>query len=102
MRTRFLALLALMAGATVAHADTNPTPIAIPLIGTEGKASPYPSTINLVARGGPEQTGQVLVVLHAVTHPCPEDLAIVLIHNDTDLYYPVSYTHLTLPTILRV
>ena len=76
-----------MAGATVAHADTNPTPIAIPLIGTEGKASPYPSTINLVARGGPEQTGQVLVVLHAVTHPCPEDLAIVLIHNDTDLYY---------------
>jgi hypothetical protein len=46
----FAGILTLTAAARVAHADTNPTPIAIPLIGTEGKASPYPSTINVTTR----------------------------------------------------
>ncbi len=29
-------------------------------------------------------------MLHAVTHPCPEDLAILLVHNDTDKYLLMS------------
>jgi subtilisin-like proprotein convertase family protein len=73
----------LVAGASVAQADTNQTPIAVPLIGTQGQASVYPSTINVVARGGQGQTGRVKVALHGVTHPCPEELAIQLVHNDT-------------------
>jgi hypothetical protein len=64
------------------RADVNPTPIAIPLIGTQQIASPYPSTLNVVARGGPSQTGPISVVLHGVTHPCPRDLSVVLVHND--------------------
>jgi subtilisin-like proprotein convertase family protein len=70
-----------VAGVSVARADTNQAPIAVPLIGTQGKASLYPSVINVVARGGLGQTGQVRVVLHAVTHPCPEDLSIQLVHD---------------------
>ena len=57
-------------------------PPAIPLIGTQQVASPYPSTIHVAARGGPEQTGLVSVVLHAVTHPCPRDLSVLLVHDD--------------------
>jgi hypothetical protein len=71
----------LVAGADVARADTNQAPIAVPLIGTQGPASLYPSTINVVARGGQGQTGRVKVALHGVTHPCPEELAIQLVHN---------------------
>jgi hypothetical protein len=82
----FAGMLNLTAGASLAYADTNPTPIAVPLIGTQGKASLYPSTINVVARGGLAQTGNVAVALHGVTHPCPEELAVLLVHNDTDAF----------------
>ncbi len=70
-------------------------PIAVPLIGTQGQASLYPSTINVVARGGQGQTGQVKVVLHAVTHPCPEELAVQLVHNGIAL--PVDEQRRRLP-----
>jgi hypothetical protein len=30
------------------------------------------------------------VMLHGVTHPCPEDLAILLVHNDTDKFLLMS------------
>jgi subtilisin-like proprotein convertase family protein len=76
-------LLALAVTAGVSHAEVNRTPIAIPLIGTEQVASPYPSSITVAARGGAEQTGDISVVLHGVTHPCPADLSVVLVHDDT-------------------
>jgi subtilisin-like proprotein convertase family protein len=63
----------------VAWADVNNTPIAVPLIGTEGAAGPYGSSITVTARGGTAQTGQVIVRLFGVTHPCVEDLAILLV-----------------------
>ncbi len=63
------------------HADVNRTPIAIPLIGTEVSASPYPSSITLDPKEGPAQTGQISITLHAVTHPCPQELAVVLVHG---------------------
>jgi subtilisin-like proprotein convertase family protein len=66
----------------VSRADVNNTPIAIPLIGTQQIANPYPSSIDVVARGGPSQTGPISVVLHGVTHPCPRDLSVLLVHND--------------------
>jgi subtilisin-like proprotein convertase family protein len=65
----------------VARADHNPTPIAVPLLGTQGTAGPYGSSIQIVARGGPTATGSVGVRLLGVTHPCPEDLAVLLIHG---------------------
>jgi hypothetical protein len=75
----------------VASADTWSTPIAVPVLGTNGPASAYPATLNVVALGGPNQTGQVRVELHAVTHRCPEDLAILLVHNDTDKFLLMSH-----------
>ncbi len=80
-----LALLTMgsvFAAAGTGRAEINRVPIAIPLIGTGQVASPYPSSIDVVARGGPGQTGRVSVVLHAVTHPCPRDLSVVLVHGD--------------------
>ena len=65
----------------MAHADHNPTPIAVPLLGTQGTAGPYGSSIQIVARGGPTATGSVGVRLLGVTHPCPEDLAVLLVHG---------------------
>jgi subtilisin-like proprotein convertase family protein len=65
----------------VARADHNPTPIAVPLLGTQGTAGPYGSSIQIVARGGPNATGSVGVRLFGVTHPCPEDLAVLLVHG---------------------
>ncbi len=91
---RSFALAALVSIASIAapaYADINQTPIAVPLIGDQGAGSPYPSTINVVARGGPAQTGQVFVMLHAVTHPCIEDLAVLLVHNGTDKYLLLSH-----------
>ena len=67
----------------VAWADVNNTPIAVPLIGTEGAAGPYPSSITVTARGGAAQTGQVIVRLFGVTHPCIEDLAILLVKGSS-------------------
>jgi subtilisin-like proprotein convertase family protein len=71
-------LLVVSAGAAIA--DTNQSPIAVPLLGTSGVASPYPSRITVAAPGGPTQTGQVQVVLQNVTHRCPEQLAVLLSH----------------------
>jgi hypothetical protein len=77
-----------------ARADTNPTPIAVPLLNAnlpDQPGSPYPSTINIVAPGGPNQTfGRAFITLHRITHPCPEDLAILLVHNNTDKYVLMS------------
>jgi subtilisin-like proprotein convertase family protein len=74
-----------------AWADVNQTPIAVPLIGDQGAGSPYPSTIHVTARGGPTQTAQPYIILHAVTHPCPEDLAVLLVHNGTEKYLLMSH-----------
>jgi subtilisin-like proprotein convertase family protein len=81
-RTAIVAMAFLVAGSGRAGAEVNRTPIAVPLIGTSQVASPYPSTINVVARGGPAQTGAVSLVLHNVTHPCPKDLSVLLVHGE--------------------
>ena len=69
--------------AGVAWADVNNASIAVPLIGTEGAAAPYPSSITVAARGGAAQTGQIIVRLFGVTHPCVEDLAILLVKGSS-------------------
>jgi hypothetical protein len=69
--------------AGVAWADVNNTPIAVPLIGNEGVAGPYGSSITVTARGGANQSGQVIVRLFGVTHPCVEDLAILLVKGSS-------------------
>jgi subtilisin-like proprotein convertase family protein len=88
-----IALIALIAWGSaggVAYADTDWRPIAVPRVGTEGPASRYPSTLNVVAPGGPSHRSWVGVELHAVTHPCPEDLAVLLVHDDTDKFLLMS------------
>ena len=72
--------LGLLAWAGPASADTNTASIAVPILGTQGKGAAYPSTIAVTARGGPAHTSDdTRVTLHAVTHPCPEDLAVLLV-----------------------
>jgi hypothetical protein len=71
---------ALLTGFDTSYADVNRMPIAIPLIGTEVTASPYPSSITVDAKEGPAQIGQVSITLHGVTHPCPQELAVLLVH----------------------
>jgi hypothetical protein len=82
---RLLSVVCPLIAPCVVYADTNPTPIAVPLLelGVTGPqpGSPYPSMIDVVARGGPAQTSDVIVTLHKVTHPCPEDLAVLLVHG---------------------
>ena len=80
--TAAAAATVLLAGTGTSAADINRTPIAIPLIGTQGTASPYPSSITVDPVGGPAETGQISLTLHAVTHPCPQDLAVLLVHGD--------------------
>jgi hypothetical protein len=53
----------------------------VPLLGTQGAAGPYGSSIQINARGGASHVGQVRVSLLGVTHPCPEDLAVLLVHG---------------------
>jgi hypothetical protein len=67
----------------VAWAEVNNTSIAVPLIGTQGVAGPYPSAITVTARGGAAQTGQIIVRLFGVTHPCIEDLAVLLVKGSS-------------------
>jgi subtilisin-like proprotein convertase family protein len=74
----------------VAHAEINPTPMAVPAIGTSGPASLYPSTIEVRAPQGPNFKTQVTVQLLSVTHPCPRELAVLLVHNGVDAY-PLMY-----------
>jgi hypothetical protein len=69
--------------AAVAYADTIPTSIAVPRLGDAGVAEPYPSSLIVRAPGGPNEAGLVNITLHAVTHPCPEDLAVLLVHDST-------------------
>jgi subtilisin-like proprotein convertase family protein len=74
----------------VAHADINPTSMAVPAIGTSGPASLYPSTIEVRSPQGPNFKDHVIVQLIGVTHPCPRELAVLLVHNGTDAY-PLMY-----------
>jgi subtilisin-like proprotein convertase family protein len=82
-----VAVLVAFAGANagVAFADVNQTPIAVPLLGDQGVGSPYPSRIHVTARGGPNKLSGFTVILHAVTHPCPKDLAVLLVHGSLKL-----------------
>jgi hypothetical protein len=80
-RTAIVALC-LIAAAAESRAETNPHPIAIPAIGTAGPASPYPSRIVVNSLGGPASRGYISVTLHGVTHPCIDELAVFLVHND--------------------
>jgi subtilisin-like proprotein convertase family protein len=86
----FVALVGLMSAGGVAYADHDLRPIAVPRVGTEGPASRYPSTLNVMPVGGPPHRSWVGIELHAVTHPCPEDLAVLLVHNNTDKYLLLS------------
>ena len=73
-----------------ARADTLRTRIAVPLIGTQGVAAPYPSRQVVTARNGPATAASVIIILHRVTHPCPEDLAVLLVRNDTEKFLLMS------------
>jgi subtilisin-like proprotein convertase family protein len=73
--------LGLLAWVAPASADTNTASIAVPILGTQGPGAPYPSTITVTARGGPAHTSAVDLVLRGVTHPCPEELAVLLVHG---------------------
>jgi subtilisin-like proprotein convertase family protein len=81
-----------LAGGAVrpAFADTTPASIAVPATGTEGPASLYPSSMSVTARGGATQMGEISVVLHAVTHPCPEHLAVLLVRNNNTPFLLMS------------
>ena len=59
-----------------AHATTfsNTTPIAIP---AQGSANPYPSPIQVSGTDGPIR--RMVLTLHGVTHPNPQDLDILLV-----------------------
>jgi subtilisin-like proprotein convertase family protein len=85
-----LSIVGILATSGVARADTFQSPIAVPRIGTQGPASVYPATLNVEALGGQAQAGEIHVMLHGVTHPCIEDLAILLVHNGTDKYLLLS------------
>jgi subtilisin-like proprotein convertase family protein len=89
-RRAALAAVCLIAAAADSRAETNPRPIAIPAIGTQGAATPYPTRIVVNSLGGPAHTGDISVTLHGVTHPCIEDLAVLLVHNETDAYLMLS------------
>ncbi len=94
-RGRTLLVAAIAAGVSgtllpSARADTLPTPIAVPLIGTQGVAAPYPSRQVVTPRIGPGASLAVRIVLHAVTHPCPEDLAVLLVRNNSEKYLLMS------------
>ena len=93
-KTVALAVLALgmmaSSGRGVAYADHDLRPIAVPRVGTQGAASVYPATLNVTAPGGTTHRSWVGIELHAVTHPCPEELAVLLVHNDTDKFLLMS------------
>ena len=90
IRLTVMSSVLLLVGITASAADTLSTPIAVPLIGTQGPAGAYPSRQVVTARGGASQTGLIAVRLYGVTHPCPEDLAILLVHNNTDKFLLLS------------
>jgi hypothetical protein len=73
--------LGLLAGAVPSAAETDARPISVPLLGTQGIAGRYPASMSVSPPGGAAQRGSVRVALHKVTHPCPEHLAILLVHS---------------------
>lgn len=85
----FAVIISLFASG-VAHADINSTPMAVPAIGTSGPASLYPSNIEVRARQGADFKEHVTIALIGVTHPCPRELAVLLVHNGVDAY-PLMY-----------
>jgi hypothetical protein len=90
LRRAAIVAACLIATAADSRAETNPHPIAIPAIGTQGAATPYPSRIVVNSLGGPHDAGQISVVLHGVTHPCVDELAVLLVHNSTNGYLLLS------------
>lgn len=90
LRTVLSVVFLLIAAAAPGGAEVNRGTIAVPLLGGQGAASLYPSTLTVFAIGGPQHRGQISVTLEAVTHPCPEELAILLVHNNTDKYLLMS------------
>jgi hypothetical protein len=84
-------VVCLLAASRQARADVNHQPIAVPLIGSSGVGSPYPSTLQVTARTGTSATGLVRIMLHKVTHPCPEELAVLLVRNNTEKYLLMSH-----------
>jgi hypothetical protein len=86
----------------VAYAEHDQRPIAVPRIGTDGPASRYPSTLDVAPPGGPSHRSWVGIELHAVTHPCPEDLAVLLVHNNTDKYLVMSNAGVSRPLACRL
>src|ERR1044072_7965771 len=94
---RFAALAAMIlvssfadGAAHFAHPDINPTTMAVPATGTSGPASLYPSTIEVTAPQGPNFQTHISVQLIGVPHPCPRELAVLLVHNGADAY-PLLY-----------
>jgi subtilisin-like proprotein convertase family protein len=81
-----IGVIALVLSGGIARAEWNPMPIAVPLMNADAAnspGSPYPSRIEVHAPAGPFQVGRPkYIILHAVTHPCPEDLAVLLVHRD--------------------
>jgi hypothetical protein len=73
-----------------AKADTLNKPIAVPLLGTQGPGGAYPSRQIVAARVGPSHTSAIRVILHDVTHPCPEELAVLLVRNNTEKFLLMS------------
>jgi hypothetical protein len=90
IRLTAMSSVLLLVSVASATADVLSRPIAVPLIGTQGPAGAYPSRQVVTARGGAGQTGQVIIRLLTVTHPCPEDLAILLVRNNTDKFLLLS------------
>ncbi len=84
--TIFAAALGVLALRGTCEADVNRTPMAVPVLGSEGTASVYPSTLTVAAIRAPAETDYVGVALYGVTHPCPQELAVLLVHNDAEKY----------------
>ena len=84
--TIFAAALGVLALRGTCEADVNRTPMAVPVLGSEGTASVYPSTLTVRAIRAPAETDYVGVALYGVTHPCPQELAVLLVHNDVEKY----------------
>lgn len=72
-----VAALLLVAAPASAETFTNPTEIKIPASGTEGAASPYPSSVAVSGMSGP--ITDVNVTLHRVGHTSPHYIQILLV-----------------------
>ena len=80
------ALAALLLAAGPASAETrtftNSAPIAIPAGGTQGSASPYPSSVGVSGMPGP--VTDVNVTLHRVGHTFPRNIGVLLVSPSGD------------------